>query len=131
LVDFVNILPFKGPDNALTVKGRSQLWFYTNTIRSRRISELRSMAEHETLHILVDHLGYTRNTPLRELFSDLLGYGLFSKERFLFVTSGVLSGAAHRFQSSTNPFFAFVNEKNFIPGMSGGHSGDSLGLIED
>jgi hypothetical protein len=126
LVEFVNILPYKGPDNALTLKGQSHLWFYADTIRSQRISELRSMAEHEALHILVDRSGYTRMTALKELFADLMGYGLFSRERFLFVTTGALPDPAVRSLQSAKPLLAFINEKNFIPGMSGGHAGDTL-----
>jgi hypothetical protein len=126
LVDFVNILPYKGPDNALTLRGKTQVWFYADAIRAQHVSELRSMAEHETLHILVDRMGYTRKTPLKELFSDLMGYGLFSRERFLLVTTGALPDASLPAQSAAKPFFAFINEKNFIPGMSGGHARDSL-----
>jgi hypothetical protein len=126
LVDFVNILPYTGPVNALTLKDRSQIWFYADTFRTQPLSELRGMAQHETLHILVDRLGYTRRTALRELFADLLGYGLFSMERFSIVTTGAAPRGALRSQLSENLFFAFINEKNFIPGMTGGHSADTL-----
>lgn len=126
LVDFVNILPYKGPDNSLSVRGKSQVWFYADAIRLQRIPELRSMAEHEALHILVDRLGYTHKTPLKELFSDLMGYGPFSRERFLLVTTGALPAPTLPSPPSTRPFLAFINERNFIPGMTGGHAGDSL-----
>jgi hypothetical protein len=126
LVDFVNILPYKGPNNALTLKGQPQIWFYGETFRSQPISELRGMAQHEALHILVDRLGYTQNKAIRALFAELMGYGMLSLERFSLVTNGTIQGPGLRSAQTDNPFLAFINEKNFIPGMSGGHTHDNL-----
>lgn len=126
LVDFVNILPYEGPNNALTLKGQPQIWFYGETFRSQPISELRGMAQHEALHILVDRLGYTQNKAIRALFAELMGYGLLSLERFSLVTNGTIQGPGPRSAQTDNPFLAFINEKNFIPGMSGGHTHDNL-----
>jgi hypothetical protein len=126
LVDFVNILPYKGPNNALTLKGQPQIWFYGETFRSQPISELRGMAQHEALHILVDRMGYTQNKAIRALFAELMGYGLLSLERFSLVTNGTVQGPGLRTAQTDNPFLAFINEKNFIPGMSGGHTHDNL-----
>ncbi len=126
LVDYVNIVPYRGPDNALTLRGKSQVWFYIDALRSQSVAELRSMAEHETLHILVDRLGYTHAGPLKQWYADLMGYGLFSRERFFFTTTGRMPDPAHRPSPAVQPFFSFINEKNFIPGMSGGHSSDNL-----
>jgi hypothetical protein len=126
LVDFVNILPYKGPNNALTLKGQPQIWFYGETFQSQPISELRGMAQHEALHILVDRLGYTQNKAIRALFAELMGYGMLSLERFALVTSGMIQSPGARPAQTDNPFLAFINEKNFIPGMSGGHTHDNL-----
>lgn len=126
LVDFINIVPYAGPDNALTLKGRSQLWFYDHTFRSHPPNELRAMAQHETLHILVDRLGFTRNTKIREWYADLKGYGLLSLERLRLVTTGAIAVEPVHLDPAESLFLAFINEKNFIPGMRGGHAADNL-----
>jgi hypothetical protein len=126
LVDVVNLLSFKGPDNALTLYGYPQLWFYADTFGSRPPNELRAMAQHETLHLLIDRMGYARSKAVKELFADFLGYGPFSLERFSLLTSGALPEPAIRGQKvETRPILSFINEKNFIPGLAGGHAADS------
>ncbi|MFO7554155.1 MAG: hypothetical protein R6W88_03025 [Desulfobacterales bacterium] len=126
LVSYVNIVEYQGADNALTSWGQNQVWIYADTFRNRQISELRSMAEHEALHIFIDRQGYARQTALRGFFSDLHGFEPLSLERFSLVTRGMLPPGVILPIKTTSPLFAFINERNFIPGMSGGHSGDSL-----
>jgi len=126
LVKHVNIVEYQGADNALTSWGQNQIWIYADTFRNRRVSELRSMAEHETLHIFTDRQSYARQTALRGFFSDLHGFEPLSLERFSMVTRGMLPSGVTLPTRKTSPLFAFIDERNFIPGMSGGHSGDSL-----
>jgi hypothetical protein len=84
------------------------------------------MAEHETLHIFIDRQGYARQIALRGLFSDLHGFQPLSLERFSIVSLGKLPPGVILSTGKTSPLFAFINERNFIPGMSGGHAGDNL-----
>ncbi|MFZ7126308.1 MAG: hypothetical protein ACOWWM_09175 [Desulfobacterales bacterium] len=126
LVGYINIIDFDGPDNALTTLGQDQVWIYADTFRNQRISELRSMAEHEALHILTDLHGYTRKAELRGFFSDLHGFEPLSMERFSIVARGSLRPEKMTPGGTASPLFAFINERNFIPGMTGGHSGDNL-----
>lgn len=126
LVKHVNIVEYQGADNALTSWGQNQIWIYADTFRNRRVSELRNMAEHETLHVFTDRQSYARQTALRGFFSDLHGFEPLSLERFSLVTRGMLPSGVILPTRKTSPLFAFIDERNFIPGMAGGHSGDSL-----
>ncbi len=126
LVSYLDILQFEGMNNALNTRGQDRICIYASTFRNKPCRELRSMGEHETLHLLVDRQGYTSQTPIRRFFSDLHGFGPFSLERFSLVTQGRLAPGALPAAGERNPFFAFINEVNFIPGMTGGHSGDNL-----
>jgi hypothetical protein len=126
LVDQVDILAFEETDNALTLHGHRKMWFYADAFWGCKVDELRAMAEHEALHLVVDQGNYAERTAIRELFSDLRGFDLFSQERFYLVTCGQVSDCAPQATPGISPLFAFINEINFIPGMSGGHSADSL-----
>jgi hypothetical protein len=126
LVSYLDILQYKGINNALNTRGQDRICIYASTLRQQPCRELRSMGEHETLHLLVDRQGYTSQTSIRRFFSDLHGFGPFSPERFSLVTRGGLAPEALPAAGQRNPFFAFINEGNFIPGMTGGHSGDNL-----
>jgi hypothetical protein len=126
LVRYVNILQYQGADNALTSWGQDQIWIYADTFRNQRISELRSMAEHEALHIFTDRRGYSRKAALRGIFSTLHGFGPLTMERFSLVTRGSFPPGVILPTGNSSPLFAFINEKNFIPGMSGGHADDNL-----
>jgi hypothetical protein len=126
LVSYLDILQHKGTNNALSSRGQDRIWIYETTFRHLPCPELRSIGEHETLHLLVDRQGYTRQMPIRRFFSDLQGFGPLSLERFSLVTRGTVAPGAIPPPGRRNPFFAFINERNFISGMTGGHSGDNL-----
>jgi hypothetical protein len=126
LVSYLDILQYEGMNNALNTRGQDRICIYASTLRHQPCRELRSMGEHETLHLLVDRQGYTAQTSIRRFFSDLHGFGPFSLERFSLVTQGGIAPQALPAAGQRNPFFAFINEGNFIPGMTGGHSGDNL-----
>jgi len=125
LVRRVNILDYEGIHNAITCEGKDDIWFYINTLKQEPVSELKSMAEHEALHILVNRAGMASNYDLRELFADLKGYDVFSLNRFMLVTRGITS-SKNDSESSEALFFAFIDEKNFLAGMKGGHSSHNL-----
>ena len=126
LVSYVNIMQYNGTDDAFTAWGQDQVWIYTGILDDRTIPELRDIAEHEALHIFVDRHGYTQKTAIRQFFATLHGFRPLSLERFSLVTLGSLPKRTRISAGKEVPFFSFINEKNFIPGMSGGHSGDSL-----
>jgi hypothetical protein len=128
LVTSVNLLDYDGIYNALTCDGRNEIWFYTDIFWKESPEELRTIAEHETLHILVDQGRLTKNTDLRELFADLRGMDDLSMDRFALMTAGVIPSGARRTDSKTpdHILFAFINEMNFFKGKKGGHSRDGL-----
>ncbi len=126
LVEHVDILDVGAGDNALTLRGRHQIWFYAETIWGESIPELRVMAEHEALHLAVDEIGLTERTAIRALFAELSGYDPLSLERFALVTSGRLNAHANRPASAASPLLAFIDERNYFPGMTGGHAADNL-----
>jgi hypothetical protein len=128
LVTSVNLLDYRGPNNALTCDGRKEIWIYTNTFWRESPEELITIAEHETLHILTDHGKLTKNAGLREMFADLRGLDPLSMERFVLITTGIMPRGNNREKNKTSDhiLFAFINEMNFFKDMKGGHSRDSL-----
>ncbi|MFO8085029.1 MAG: hypothetical protein R6U27_12005 [Desulfobacterales bacterium] len=128
LVTSVNLLDYFGPNNALTSEGSTEIWIYTDTFWNESAEELCVIAQHETLHILVDRLQLAKNSDLRELFADLRGFHDFSLERFAIITRGILPSSLIQADNvvSDHILFAFINEMNFLKGMKGGHSRDSL-----
>jgi len=125
LVDKVKIIDYEKVQNAVTCEEKDDIWFYVNTFLKEPLNELRTIAEHETLHILVDQKKLAKDLSIRELFSDLRGYDSLSQERFALITRG----AAPEIPGATIPhkdFFAFIDEKNFIEGMKGGHSSQNV-----
>jgi hypothetical protein len=125
LVRKVNVVDCDGIHNALTRAGHDDIWFFVETFKNEPVYELKTIARHEVLHLLVDKYDFTKSTGIREIFADLKGYDALSFERFFLVTQGK---AKNRYAKSekNHPLFAFVNEKNFLPGSKGGHSQDNL-----
>jgi hypothetical protein len=126
LVQNVNIIDYEAIQNAVMREGQSTVWFYTKVLRSEAAEELRVMAEHETLHLLVYKNGLTKNSQVRSLFADLKGFGTFSVERFLLLTKGVAASGRGEGMDREGMFFSFIDEKHFISGMHGGHSQENL-----
>jgi hypothetical protein len=128
IVKRIHIIDWQGPRNAFTCQGENQIWLYTELFWNESIAELKSIAEHEAMHILSDRLKLSSNSRMRELFAEFKGFGLFSPERFFIVTTGRTPKGAHFGQDKANAhlFFDFINENNFIHGMNGGHSQDNL-----
>lgn len=126
LVGKVKILDYEKIQNAVTCEEKNDIWFYIHTFLNEPIAELKTIAEHETLHILVDENRLAKDLSLRELFSDLKGYDTLSRERFSLITRGVTSPEGLEKDISKNEFFAFIDEKNFLQGMKGGHSNQNL-----
>ncbi len=126
LVSGIHVIDFKGRNNALTRNGFNEIWIYSQTFWNESPAELRTMIEHETLHLLADRCRFAQNGALRELFADLRGLESLSKERFSLITMGILPATAARKPSRDNNLLAFVNEMNFFKGMKGGHSRDNL-----
>jgi hypothetical protein len=120
LIDGVTIIDAADQYNAVTCNGRRRIWFYRTAFLQEPVNELSVIAEHESLHILVDLLQLTGRTEVRELFADLKGYDTLSRERLELVTRGWTS-AAPREDYPRALFFPFISESNFIEGMKGGH----------
>lgn len=120
LIDGVTIIDAADQYNAVTVNGRRRIWFYRTAFLQEPVGELCVIAEHESLHILVDLLQLTGRTEVRELFADLKGYDTLSRERLELVTRGWTS-AAPREDYPRALFFPFISESNFIEGMKGWH----------
>ena len=127
LVDHVYIIDLDGQNNAFTCGDRSDIWMYRQVFWNEPLNELSVIAEHESLHILTDRLSLQGNSQIRELYAELMGYGPFSWERFFLVTNGQLPGdATQNDAAKPDLLFSFINEKNFLHGMKGGHSQDNI-----
>ena len=126
LVSRVNILDYQDLKNAVTCDEGSDIWFYAEALRKESAQELKVMAEHESLHKLVSALSLTTSSDVRELFSDLRGYDDFSNERFMLMMSGYIPPEVVREKTEVCPFFSFIDERNFLEGVKGGHSHESL-----
>jgi hypothetical protein len=127
LVDRVKIIDYEKVQNAVTCEEKNDIWFYINTFLGEPLEELKTIAEHEALHILVDQTKLAKDLSIRELYSDLRGYESLSRERFAVVAYGVSSpGGSSGENTSHREFFAFIDEKNFIEGMKGGHSSQNV-----
>lgn len=126
LVRTVHVLAYDDIRNAVTFPNNRDVWFYVNTFLQESVAELAVIAEHEALHILVDRLELTADTDLRKLFADLKGYDALSAERFLLVSRGRMVSGADRNPEKESVFFEFIKERNFFPGMKGGHPEDNL-----
>ena len=122
LVDNVTIIDAENRHNAITSTGQRRIWFYTNAFLGEPLEELSVIAEHESLHILVDLLQLTERLEVRELFADLKGYDPLSRERFELVTAGRVPPRLAGNQSGDALFFAFISENHFLKGMKGGHA---------
>jgi hypothetical protein len=127
LVDRVSVIDYEGLNNAYTCQGEAGIWLYAPLFWNESLEELRTIAEHETLHILSDRLGLPGSSRLRERFAIFQGYGPLSLERFTVVTTGRAPAArpGHRL-AGTSHLFDFINELNFLRGMKGGHAADDL-----
>ncbi|RJP26811.1 MAG: hypothetical protein C4520_00150 [Candidatus Abyssobacteria bacterium SURF_5] len=120
LVDEVTIIDYEEIYNAVTCDEGSDIWFYVRTLREEPLDELRTIAAHETLHILGDRIQCTASPGFREYFADLKGFDDFSYERFMLTLTG--NALSDETESNNNVFFSFINEKNFLENMKGGHS---------
>lgn len=125
LVRKVNMVDYDGIHNALTSVGYKDIWFFIETFKKEPVSELKTIARHEALHLLVDKYDFTKSGQIREIFAELKGYDQLSLERFFLVTQGK-SKKRSGSREKRHYFFDFVNEKNFLPGSKGGHSQDNL-----
>lgn len=127
IVEAIHIIDLDTGRNAYSCNDENQIWLYNRVFWSEPIAELRVIAEHEAMHILSDRLGLADNSRMREMYADLMGFGLFSKERFYVIVSGTPPARKSDFRSpDTSNLFDFINEMNFIRGMNGGHSKDNM-----
>ncbi len=126
LVRTVHVLAYDDFRNAVTFPNHRDVWFYVNTFLQEPLAELAVIAEHESLHILVDRLKLTADTDLRKLFADLKGFDALSAERFQLVSRGRMVSEADRNPQKESVFFEFIKESNFFTGMKGGHPMDNL-----
>lgn len=124
LVHTVNLIDCESIANAITRVGRNDIWVYIDTFGKEPIAELKTIAIHETLHLLVDRFRFTEDYRIRKLFADLKGYDEFSVERFFLLTQGAVKGEADTCNRD-HLLFAFINEKHFLD-RKGGHSQDNL-----
>ncbi len=127
IVEGIHIIDFDTGRNAFSCNDENQIWLYNQVFWGEPIAELRVIAEHESMHILSDRLGLSTSSRMRELYADLMGFDLFSRERFYVITSGTPPGLpSDASLPGASRLFDFINETNFIRGMSGGHSRDNL-----
>ena len=125
LVGRVKILDYEKVHNAVTCEEKNDIWFYINTFLGEPVAELKTIAEHETLHLLVDRMRFAKNSTIRELFADLKGYDTLSRDRLALITRGAVPADSND-EPGSGDFFAFIDERNFIRGMKGGHSGQNV-----
>ena len=90
------------------------------------LDQLTGMAAHESLHVYVNIKGLAEDGDVRQLFADLKGYDEFSEERFMTTAMGVVPPQSARAGDDRELFFAFIDERNFLDGMTGGHSRDNI-----
>jgi hypothetical protein len=126
LVNHINVIDYEGVSNAVTCEEGADVWFYAQALRKQPVEELRTIAAHEALHKLVARKGLTGSPEIRELFADLRGYDELSLERFTIVMTGDVPPAENGANGVNSALFAFINEKNFLEGMKGGHSQTNL-----
>ncbi len=126
LISRVVLLDYAAIHNAVTSQKSDDIWFYIETFREEPIPELETIAAHEAIHKYVDQRRLTRSSVLRKWFSDLKGHDLFSMERFLLLTQGMLPADADPSDTENSLFFAFIDERNFLEDRKGGHSRDNL-----
>lgn len=125
LVQNIKFIDCDGIRNALTRAGYQDLWFFTEAFRNESISELKIIARHETLHLLVDRYDFTRITAIRETFWDLKrGDAFASGDSFTSLSKAF--GRCNQVSQRGPDFFSFINEKNFFSGSKGGHAHDNL-----
>ncbi len=126
LIHRVVIIDYDGIKNAITREESDDIWFYIRTFIDEPPDELATIAAHETLHKYVDLRRLTKDRDIRTLFADLKGFSLFTKERFLLVTEGILIEDATGANPEGALFFDFINEKNFLENRKGGHADENL-----
>ncbi|MFW5640218.1 MAG: hypothetical protein ACOC0H_03530 [Thermodesulfobacteriota bacterium] len=126
LISRVVLLDYAAIHNAISCENSDDIWFYIETFREEPVPELETIAAHEAIHKYVDQRQLTRSDALRKWFSDLKGYDLFSMERFLLLTQGMLPADAEASEAENSLFFAFIDERNFLEDRKGGHSRDNL-----
>jgi hypothetical protein len=128
LVQQVDIIDLAAPHNALTCEGQNTIWIYNRLFWSKSPAELRTIAEHECMHILSNRLGLPTDPHIRELYAELMGFGAFSRERFCVLASGRPSGHPRPEGGTCRSglFFDFISEFNFLRGASGGHAQDDV-----
>jgi hypothetical protein len=126
LVQDVQLIDLNRRNNALTYEGRNTIWFYVDTVLGTSAQELRRIASHEALHQLVYQLRLAHHSQTRRFFADLWNLDKLSMARFQMVTSGWFDSRSAQLTPSNRLFFSFINEKNFMRGMNGGHSHDNL-----
>jgi hypothetical protein len=115
LIKAVNIIDYEPMYDALTCDEKNEMWLYIETFLSEPVAELKTIGSHEALHKYVNLQGFTHDSGVRKLFADLKGY-----------RQGIGSTTDRRRSSANRLFFSFIDEKNFLRGMSGGHSEDDL-----
>jgi hypothetical protein len=126
LVESVRVIGYDEIHNAVTFPDRTDIWFYRRALAEEPVDELKVIAAHEALHILVDALDLTESSALRHLFADLKGFSDFSAERFHVLARGVTPAAARLDKGEDGFFFDFISERNFLEEMKGGHPEENL-----
>lgn len=124
LVRNVNVVDCESIENAITRAGYNDIWFFIDTFQRESITELKTIAEHETLHLLVDRYQFTQAYQVRKLFADLRGYDELSADRFFLLTQGAVKEGSDSC-ALINSLFSFIDEKNFLR-RKGGHSHQNL-----
>jgi hypothetical protein len=120
LTSVINLVDYDRICNAMTCDGSGEIWVYARLLKQESLAELKTIGEHESLHLVTNRMGFAH--VLREQFADLLGLEDLSMERFMLVTKGITRHSAKKIPNKKRNFFAFINERHFIKGMSGGHS---------
>jgi len=126
LVETVNIVGVGEIYDAVACDGSNDIWFYVTAFREEPLAELKTIASHESIHIYVDKNRVTRDPAIRKLFADLKGYDTLSLERFMIITAGEVPAEMAQQDAPTATLLALIDEKNFLEGMKGGHSGTSI-----
>jgi len=124
IIESVNILDFE-QNNAFARDEPPDITVLIKYLRESSQESLKTMVEHELLHIVVYNLGLTEDRKIRTAYADFLGASGVERKRL--IRLGYTPFGPDRENLSYNStFFAFVDEAHFLKDADTGHSFNNI-----